>query len=186
MSVVEALIPVPNMPPAAPGDYVEQLGNLVHRRSRHIGNVSLKQSCVVGRGAIIRGDIAKVAFGSFVFIGEGAVVRPPLMLRDSSMEAYASTVGDFVYIGAGTVVEASVIGSGVILGDGAVIGSRVSISNSVIVLPGSVVPAVAVLGPFGVYQGNPAQRVAELPCECAFVDIREWVVRVVGFASVVA
>ena len=134
-------------------------------------------SCVIRSGAIVRGDIAKISLGSFVFLGDDTVIRPPMVKVRKACEPLPVNIGEFVYFGAGCVVESAAVGSGVILEAAVVLGSRTRIGDCVVVRAGSVVPAGSTLAPFGVYEGQPCVRVAELHPEAALFDIRAWICR---------
>lgn len=76
---------------------------------------------------------------------------------------YPLKLGDHVYIGPGTVVEAALIGSHVNIGAGCVLGEFVIVKDSVRILDDSVVPANMVIPSYSIVGGKPARIVGELP-----------------------
>ncbi|CRJ94507.1 hypothetical protein BN1708_017041, partial [Verticillium longisporum] len=65
-------------------------------------------------------------------------------------------LGDHVFVGQGTVVQAATVGSHVYIGHGAVIGEFAIIKDYVRVLEGSVVPPNMVIPSFSIVGGQPA------------------------------
>lgn len=154
------------------------------------GNTKVVSACVIGPRAIVRGDIAQVSFGTFVFIGESAVIKPPMAVvarpvgqaggsTTTTVEPLKVQYGDYVAVGKDSVVEALHVGSCVVLEEGCVVGSRSVIGDAVWFRAGSVVPPGATIAPFGVYAGNPCLRVAELHPDACLFDIREVVCELV-------
>lgn len=76
---------------------------------------------------------------------------------------YPLKIGDHVYVGPGTVVEAALIGNRVHIGAGCVIGKFAIIKDFVQILEGTVVPANMVIPSFSVVAGRPGRVVGEVP-----------------------
>ncbi|CRK44392.1 hypothetical protein BN1723_006101, partial [Verticillium longisporum] len=72
-------------------------------------------------------------------------------------------LGDHVFVGQGTVVQAATVGSHVYIGHGAVIGEFAIIKDYVRVLEGSVVPPNMVIPSFSIVGGQPARVIGEVP-----------------------
>ncbi|EEY16000.1 dynactin subunit 5 [Verticillium alfalfae VaMs.102] len=72
-------------------------------------------------------------------------------------------LGDHVFVGQGSVVQAATVGSHVYIGHGAVIGEFAIIKDYVRVLEGSVVPPNMVIPSFSIVGGQPARVIGEVP-----------------------
>jgi dynactin-5 len=75
----------------------------------------------------------------------------------------ALRVGDHVFIGPGSVIQAASIGSHVHIGANVVIGELAIIKEYVKILDGTVVPANMVIPSFSIVAGQPARVIGELP-----------------------
>lgn len=72
-------------------------------------------------------------------------------------------MGDHVFVGQGTVVQAAWVGSHVHIGHGVTIGEFAIIKDYVRILEGSVVPPNMVIPSFSIVGGRPARVVGEVP-----------------------
>ena len=72
-------------------------------------------------------------------------------------------LGDHVFIGEGSVIQAASIGSHVYIGRQVVVGEFAIIKDYVEVLDGAVVPANMVIPSFSVVTGRPARVIGEVP-----------------------
>ena len=82
------------------------------------------------------------------------------------MAFFPLQIGDHVFIGEGSVVNAAVINSYVYVGKNVVIGRRCVLKDCCMIEDGAIVPPETVVPAFTRYGGSPAARVGELP-ECA-------------------
>jgi dynactin-5 len=72
-------------------------------------------------------------------------------------------IGDHVFIGPSTVVQAANIGNHVHIGQGVVVGEFAIIKDYVRVLDGTVIPPHMVISSFSIVAGRPARVVGEVP-----------------------
>ena len=72
-------------------------------------------------------------------------------------------MGDHVFVGQGSVVQAATIGNHVHIGQGVVVGEFAIIKDYVRILDGAVVPANMVIPSFSIVAGQPARLIGEIP-----------------------
>jgi dynactin 5 len=72
-------------------------------------------------------------------------------------------IGDHVFVGERTIIQAASIGSHVNIGAGATVGEFAIVKDYVRILDGAVVPPNMVIPSFSVVAGTPAQVIAEVP-----------------------
>jgi len=148
-------------------------GNKVSRRATIAGpqNIILGGKTIISSGAIIRGDLRRsgpghavvISLGRYCLLGEGCVVRPPYKTYRGAFNYYPMKIGDYVHIGANSVVEAATIGNHVEIGKNCVIGKFTiikdcaKIADNTVLHPNSVVPALAY------FAGSPGQFIEDLP-----------------------
>lgn len=72
-------------------------------------------------------------------------------------------MGDHVFVGPGSVVQAASIGSHVQIGTKVVVGEFAIIKDYVRILDGTVVPPNTVIPSFSIVAGQPARLVGEVP-----------------------
>ena len=104
-------------------------------------NIILNGKNIVQSEAIIRGDLANVRVGRHCVISSKAVIRPPFKKFSKGvaffpLQVYTGysfltgysiidlQIGDHVYIGEGSVINAAVVNSYVYIGKNCVIGRR--------------------------------------------------------------
>ncbi|XP_025829236.1 dynactin subunit 5-like [Agrilus planipennis] len=100
-------------------EYVETAsGNRVSRRTVLCGsqNIVLQGKVIIQSDAIIRGDLANVKTGRYCIISKEAVIRPPYKKFSKGVAFFPLTMGDHVYVGERSVVNAANIGSYVYIG----------------------------------------------------------------------
>lgn len=96
-------------------------------------------------------------------MSKGACLRPPGKLYKGVFSHYPLKIGDHVFVGASTVVEAALIGNHVHIGQGCVIGKLAIIKDCVRILDGTVVPGNMVIPSFSIVGGRPGQVIGEIP-----------------------
>lgn len=72
-------------------------------------------------------------------------------------------MGDHVFVGQGSVVQAATVGNHVHIGRDCTIGEFAIIKDCVKILDGTVVPPNMVIPSFSIVGGRPARLVGELP-----------------------
>lgn len=85
------------------------------------------------------------------------------LLSPRTFSHYPLKMGDHVFIGPSSIIEAALIGSHVHISENCVIGKFAIIKDFVTVLPGTIVPAQMVIPSFSVVGGRPARVVGEVP-----------------------
>ncbi|UNI20925.1 hypothetical protein JDV02_006971 [Purpureocillium takamizusanense] len=173
----------------AKGDYIEtDTGNKVARKAILVGtqNIMLGGKTVIQPEVMIRGDLVRtaasssssssggaapatpttstaVAIGRYCFLARGVLLRPPGRLYKGAFTYMPLRLGDHVFVGQGTVVQAATVGSHVHIGKGCTINEFAIIKDYVKVLDGTVVPAFMVIPSFSIVAGQPAKVVGEIP-----------------------
>ncbi|KAJ1513799.1 hypothetical protein HMI56_001751 [Coelomomyces lativittatus] len=107
-----------------------------------------------------------MAIGKYVVIRPHCILRPPYKTFRNHFNYYPMKIGDFVYIGEDTLVEAASIGHHVYIGRNCVIGRFSILKEGVCVLDNTVIPPHTVIPSHSLVQGDPPHQVVkELP-EC--------------------
>jgi len=138
-------------------------GNAISKSARVLGSqfVVNRGTSVVGPGTEVCGDRNNgrpvISWGPYVVL-DGCALRPA---ERAAGEFAPLRIGTHVYIGRGSVVEASSIGNHVIIGANCRIGAHAVIRNCTIVPDNSEVPPRAAVGPMTKFA--PAQRPTDLP-----------------------
>lgn len=78
---------------------------------------------IIQPDVIIRGDLAAIKLGRNCIISKDVVIRPPFKKFSKGVAFFPLHVGDHVYIGEDSVVNAAVVGSYVYIGKNVVIVS---------------------------------------------------------------
>ncbi|TQV95364.1 hypothetical protein V2A60_009598 [Cordyceps javanica] len=173
----------------AKGDYIEtDTGNKVARKAVLVGtqNIVLGGKTVIQPDVMIRGDLVRtapssssssstssssgaatsntaVAIGRYCFLSRGVVLRPPGRMYKGAYTYMPLRLGDHVFVGSGSVVQAASVGSHVSIGRGCTVGEFAILKDYVKVLDGAVIPAFAVIPSFSIVAGQPARVVGEIP-----------------------
>ncbi|GAO18474.1 uncharacterized protein UV8b_07285 [Ustilaginoidea virens] len=158
------------------GDYIEtDTGNKVARRAILVGtqNIMLGGKTVIQPDVMIRGDLVRpapppasstaVAIGRYCFLARGALLRPPGRVYKGAWAYTPLRLGDHVFVGSGSVVQAAAVGSHVRIGSGCAVGEFAIVKDYVRILDGAVVPPFMVIPSFSVVGGRPARVVGEVP-----------------------
>ncbi|KAJ4396105.1 hypothetical protein N0V93_000322 [Gnomoniopsis smithogilvyi] len=165
------------------GEYIEtDTGNKVARKATLVGtqNIMLGGKTVIMQDAMIRGDLARtavsssssgsapasntaVAIGRYCFLSKGCCLRPPGRMYKGAFTYMPLRIGDHVFVGEGTVVQAATVGSHVYIGHNAVVDEFAIIKDYVRILDGTVVPPNMVIPSFTIVAGQPARVVGEIP-----------------------
>jgi dynactin-5 len=104
-----------------------------------------------------------VAIGRYCFLARGALLRPPGRMYKGSFTYMPLRMGDHVFVGQGTVVQAATVGNHVQIGKACTIGEFAIVKDYVKILDGTVVPPNMVIPSFSVVAGQPARVVGEIP-----------------------
>ncbi|KAJ3823502.1 dynactin subunit p25 [Lentinula raphanica] len=157
-------------------------GNKVSRRATIAGpqNIILGGKTIISSGAIIRGDLRRsgpghavvISLGRYCVVGEGCVMRPPYKTYRGAFNYYPMKVGDYVHIGAGSVIEAATIGNYVQIGKNCIIvsvfllghlGKFTIIKDCARIADNTVVPPNTVIPALSLFAGSPGRFVEDLP-----------------------
>lgn len=149
-------------------EYIETAsGNKVSRHSVLCGsqNIVLNGKTIVQSECIIRGDLANVRIGRYCVISKRAVIRPPFKKFSKGVAFFPLQIGDHVFIGEDTVINAAHIGSFVYIGNNCVIGRRCVLKDCCMIADNTVLPPETVVPAFCIFDGVPGLYSGELP-EC--------------------
>mmetsp|Transcript_39063 Transcript_39063/g.87505 ORF Transcript_39063/g.87505 Transcript_39063/m.87505 type:complete len:155 (-) Transcript_39063:34-498(-) len=124
-------------------------------------------------GVILRGDLQMLRIGQYVCIAEDCVVRPAFKTYKGKLAFFPLQIGNYVTIGARTVVSAAQVGACVDIGEDCVISKRCMIKESSKILPGTVLSPDTIVPPFTVFAGRPGVHVADLTESAQAVQMRK-------------
>ncbi len=116
-----------------------------------VGDVAVGPGSSVWHGAIIRGDLERIAIGENTNLQDGVLVHV-----DAGLPAI---VGDRVTVGHRAIVHACTIESDCLIGMGSVVSSRAKVGSGSIIGAGAVVPEDTVIADGSVAIGIPAKVV---------------------------
>ncbi|EED19627.1 dynactin Arp1 p25 subunit [Talaromyces stipitatus ATCC 10500] len=103
-----------------------------------------------------------ITVGRYTYISRAAILRPPSRLHRGIHSYYPLKIGDHVFVGERSVVEAAQIGNHVHIGNDVVVGNMAILKDFAYVLDGAVVPPNMVVPSFCVVGGRPARIVGEV------------------------
>ncbi|MDD4172007.1 MAG: gamma carbonic anhydrase family protein [Syntrophomonas sp.] len=127
----------------------------VHPDAVVIGDVVLGEGCLVGAGAVIRGDFGRIIIGSGSNVQDNCVIHV-----DINTEAI---IHDNVLIGHGAIVHGPcIINEYAVIGMGAIVSMGCEIGPESILAAGSLLPNGRVVPPRKVAMGNPATTMKDL------------------------
>jgi dynactin-5 len=161
----------------------QDTGNKIARKAGLVGtqNIMLGGKTVIQPEVMIRGDLVRtapsssssgsavptsttsVAIGRYCFLARGALLRPPARMHKGVFTYMPLRLGDHVFVGQGSVVQAATVGSHVHIGKGCTINEFAIIRDYVKVLDGTIVPSGMVIPSFSIVAGQPARVVGEIP-----------------------
>jgi dynactin-5 len=139
-------------------------GNKVNKKCGLYGMVNIKSSgkCIFTEGTVIRGDLAQIKLGIFTIVMPNTVIRPP-PANTQTLSYLPIFIGNHVYIGENSVVQANDIGSYVYIGKNCVIGPRCKLRDCCHIADNTVLPADTTVPSFTRFSGNPGRFEDELP-----------------------
>ncbi|KAK6170298.1 dynactin subunit 5 [Patella vulgata] len=150
----------------AHAEYIETAsGNKVSRQSVLCGsqNIIINGKTIIMTDCMIRGDLANVRIGRNCVISEGAIIRPAFKKFSRGVAFFPLHIGDNVFIGEDSVVNAAQIGSFVHIGKNCVIGRRSVLKDCCAIADNTVLPPETVVPPFTYFEGSPGRFTTELP-----------------------
>ncbi|KAK4235201.1 trimeric LpxA-like protein [Achaetomium macrosporum] len=166
------------------GEYIEtDTGNKVARKATLVGtqNIMLGGKTVIQPEVMIRGDLIRtiqassqsasgappnntaVSIGRYCFLSRGCCLRPPGRLYKGTFTYMPLRMGDHVFVGPGSVIQAASVGSHVHIGTNVVVGEFAIIKDYVRILDGTVVPPNMVIPSLSIVAGQPARLIGEVP-----------------------
>lgn len=113
----------------------------------------------------MRGDLASVKIGRFCVVSSKATIHPAYKDLPKGVVFIPMQIGDHVFIGEGSSISATQIGSYVLIGKNCTIGRNCILKDCCVITDGAVVPPGTTIPPFAIMSGNPAKITDEAP-EC--------------------
>lgn len=104
-----------------------------------------------------------VSLGRYCFLSRGVNLCPPGRVHKGAYTYMPLRMGEHVFVGQGSIVQAASIGSHVSIGKECTIGECAIIKDYVKILDGTIVPNFMVIPSFSIVAGRPARVIAELP-----------------------
>jgi len=126
----------------------------VHPEAVLIGDVTVDETCYVGAGAVLRGDIGSIKIGKGSNVQENCVFHT---FPDKSVILHPNS-----HVGHGAILHGCEIGSYVLVGMGAIVADGVKINPECMVGAGSFVPFGSQIPSCSVVVGSPASVVKAL------------------------
>ena len=167
----------------------QDTGNKISRRSVIHGtqHIMLGGKTVIQSDAVVRGDLYRTStpsaaagddpqqqqqkqnapslainIGRYGYVSKEAILRPPSRLYRGVYSFFPFRMGDHVFIGERSIVEAATIGNHVHIGREVVIGNMAILKDFSYILDGAVVPAGMVVPSWCVVGGRPARIISEV------------------------
>lgn len=103
-----------------------------------------------------------VSIGRYTYLSRSCLLRPPSRLHRGAHVYFPLKIGDHVFVGERSVVEAASVGNHVHIGADVVIGSMSIIKDFAVVLDGAVLPPAMIVPSWCVVGGAPARIVGEV------------------------
>jgi len=157
---------------------ITDTGNKVSRKATILGSqyIILGGKTIIQSECTIRGDFRSprtnadgkqsaiaIAIGRYCFLERNVTLRPAARVYKGVYQYYPMKLGDHVFIGSNTIIEAAQIGSYVSIGSNVQIGKFAIIKDCVRIEDDSVIPANATIASFSIVSGKPGLVVGELP-----------------------
>jgi len=139
-------------------------GAWVHPRATVIGEVLLGRDASVWPGAVIRGDVNRIAIGDATNIQDGSVL-PASHKTPANPAGGPLVIGDRVTVGHTVILHACTIGDECLIGMGSIILDGAVVEKHVLLGAGSLVPEGKVLESGHLYLGRPAKPVRPLTAD---------------------
>jgi carbonic anhydrase/acetyltransferase-like protein (isoleucine patch superfamily) len=136
-------------------------GAWVHPRATVIGEVSLGADASVWPGAVVRGDVNRIAIGDATNIQDGSVLHVSHKTPDDPAGG-PLVIGARVTVGHTVILHACTIEDECLIGMGSIILDRAVVQKHVLLGAGSLVPEGKVLESGHLYLGRPAKLVRPL------------------------
>lgn len=121
------------------------------------GDVELKEFASLWQNVAARGDVNKIVVGRYSNVQDNSVLHVE--------SDHPCIIGDFVTIGHGAIVHASVLEDNVLVGMGAIILSRCHIGSGSIIAAGALVKEGTVIPPNSLVVGLPGKVVRTDPAQ---------------------
>lgn len=118
-----------------------------------IGDVTIEKYASIWPNAVLRGDINHIVVGKYSNVQDNAVLHVE--------DTHPCILGNYVTVGHGAIVHASVIEDEVLIGMGAVILSRCHIGRGSIIGAGAVIMENTIIPPHSLVVGVPAKVLRE-------------------------
>ncbi|KAI9368889.1 trimeric LpxA-like protein [Aspergillus egyptiacus] len=115
-----------------------------------------------GSGSSSNTNTIAISIGRYSYVSRSAMLRPPSRLHRGVYSYFPLKIGDHVFIGERSLVEAASVGNHVHVGRDAVVGNMAILKDFAYVLDGAVVPAGMVVPSWCVVGGAPARIVGEV------------------------
>eukprot|EP00898_Chlorokybus_atmophyticus_P001379 jgi/Chlat1/2241/Chrsp17S02559 len=143
-----------------------------------VGDVDVYDRSTIWYGAVLRGDLNHIHVGGFSSILERVMVHAAES-NPTGLSA-ATSIGNYVTIGARSVLRSVDIGNEVIVGAGSIVMEGVIIESQSVLAAGTVVPPGRLIPSGQLWAGNPARYVRDLTYDekAEIIDIAESLSRV--------
>ena len=136
-------------------------GAWVHPRATVIGEVSLGADASVWPGAVVRGDVNRIAIGDATNIQDCSVLHVSHQTPDNPAGG-PLIIGARVTVGHTVILHACTLSDECLIGMGSIILDRAVVQKHVLLGAGSLVPEGKVLESGHLYLGRPAKMVRPL------------------------
>ena len=122
-----------------------------------IGRVTIGEDASIWPGAVVRGDVNRIAIGARTSIQDGSVLHVA-SARLAGGEGIPLLIGEECTIGHGVILHACTIGRRVLVGMGAIVMDGAVVGDESIVGAGALVTAGTEVPPRTLWTGSPARQ----------------------------